>query len=116
MKKETLVLITQDLVRELRHRGLDNEAAELLRAHYRDVKQQSKNAGLDHDVMIRSVRITLGICMRFSCKNKVKDDKLLCGRCRGRSRGYYKKHKKKINKKQREVYKQKIAHNNPLSE
>ena len=92
---QTLIPITQDLIRELRGRGLDWKAKELLQAHYRDLKQQKRNALLDHNAITRNVRTVLGMCRNLGCKGIPEEDKRYCERCIGYKRKWNKYYRMK---------------------
>ena len=78
MASTTPQIITIDLIRELRLRGMDLEAKRLLKAHYEDVKKAGRNAFNEVMQKDRRIKSRYGLCHVDSCLNKVVEGKQSC--------------------------------------
>ena len=104
MKQNQLQPITADLIRSMRNKGLYEEAEELLKAHYKDIKIAKRNAFNDIVRGGRRLKKHFKICTYGGCKNEAD------GLCeyhlkekRKMSRLYAQRNRNKVNQRQREI-------------
>jgi len=70
-----------DLINELRMRGMNDKATELIKAFRKNIKDNKKQLIKEDNNNKRKIKKIIGYCSNLRCNNKTKEGSSLCERC-----------------------------------